>query len=185
MAMSDVEVIVVLKLEDKKTIVNEVAGVAQQALSLVAAEYSGLTVSQLTNLRKSARESGVYMRVVRNTLARRALEGTKFACMQDKLVGPLVLAFSQEDPGAAARLIREFVKTNEKLQVKALAIDNTLLPPEGLNQLADLPTRDQAIGLLMSVMTAPITKFVRTLAEPHAQLVRAVAAVRDQKQAAG
>jgi large subunit ribosomal protein L10 len=110
---------VVLKLEDKKTIVNEVAVVAKQALSLVAAEYSGLTVAQLTELRKSARESGVYMRVVRNTLARKALEGTQFACMQDKLVGPLVLAFSQEDPGAAARIIKEFVKTNDKLLVKA------------------------------------------------------------------
>jgi large subunit ribosomal protein L10 len=174
---------VVLKLEDKKTIVNEVSGVAKQALSLVAAEYSGITVDQLTNLRKSARNSGVYMRVVRNTLARRALEGTQFACIQEKLVGPLLLAFSNEDPGAAARLIKDFVKTNEKLKVKALAIDGQLLPPEGLNQLASLPTRDQAIALLMSVMNAPITKFVRTLAEPHAKLVRTIAAVRDQKQA--
>lgn len=173
----------VLKLEDKKTIVNEVSGVAKQALSLVAAEYSGLTVEQLTNLRKSARNANVYMRVVRNTLARRALEGTQFACMQEKLVGPLVLAFSNEDPGAAARLIKDFVKTNDKLKVKALAIDSQLLGPEGLNQLASLPTRDQAIALLMSVMNAPITKFVRTLAEPHAKLVRTIAAVRDQKQA--
>ena len=173
----------VLKLEDKKTIVNEVSSVAKQAISLVAAEYSGLTVGQLTELRKSARNAGVYMRVVRNTLAKRALDGTQFACMQEKLVGPLILAFSQEDPGAAARLIRDFVKTNDKLKVMALAIDSQLLPPAGLAQLADLPTRDQAIALLMSVMTAPITKFVRTLAEPHAMLVRTVAAVRDQKQA--
>ena len=155
--MSDVEVHVVLKLEDKKTIVNEVSGVAKQALSLVAAEYSGLTVGQLTDLRKSARNAGVYMRVVRNTLAKRALEGTQFACMQEKLVGPLLLAFSNEDPGAAARLIKEFVKTNEKLKVKALAIDSQLLPPSGLEQLASLPTRLQAIALLMSVMNAPIT----------------------------
>ena len=173
----------VLKLEDKKTIVNEVSGVAKQALSLVAAEYSGLTVGQLTDLRKSARNAGVYMRVVRNTLARRALEGTQFACMSEKLVGPLILAFSQEDPGAAARLIKEFAKTNEKLKVMALAIDSQLLPASGLDKLASLPTRDQAIALLMSVMKAPITKFVRTLAEPHAKLVRTVAAVRDQKQA--
>lgn len=174
----------VLKLEDKKTIVNEVAGIAKQAVSLVAAEYSGLTVSQLTKLRKSARESGVYMRVVRNTLARRALEGTQFACMQKELVGPLVLAFSQEDPGAAARLIKEFVKENEKLKVKALAIDNQLLPPESLNKLASLPTRDEAIAQLMSVMKAPITKLVRTLAEPQAKLVRTFAAIRDAKQSA-
>jgi len=175
---------VVLKLEDKKTIVNEVAEVAKQAVSLIAAEYSGLTVGQLTNLRKSARESGVYMRVVRNTLARRALEGTQFACMQDTLVGPLLLAFSKEEPGAAARLMKDFVKDNEKLVVKALAIDNQLLPASGLNALASLPTRNEAIAQLMSVMKAPITKFVRTLAEPHAKMVRTVAAIRDAKQSA-
>ena len=174
----------VLKLEDKKTIVSEVAGVAKQALSLVAAEYSGLTVAQLTQLRKSAREAGVYMRVVRNTLARKALEGTQFACMQDSLVGPLVLAFSQKEPGAAARLIKEFVKTNEKFVVRALAIDSQLLPPTGLNQLASLPTRDEAIAQLMYVMKAPITKLVRTMAEPQAKLVRTLAAIRDAKQSA-
>lgn len=174
----------VLKLEDKKTIVSEVAGVAQQAISLIAAEYSGINVAQLTELRKDARNSGVYMRVVRNTLARRALEGTKFECVKEELFGPLVLAFSQEDPGAAARLFKEFVKTNENLKVKLLSIDGKLLPGSELNALASLPTRDEAIALLMSVMIAPITKFVRTLAEPHAKLVRTVAAIRDQKQAA-
>lgn len=174
----------VLKLDDKKTIVNEVAGVAKQAVSLIAAEYSGLTVGQLTQLRKSARQSGVYMRVVRNTLARRALEGTQFACIQEKLVGPLILAFSQEDPGAAARLIKEFAKGNEKLKVMALAIESQLLPASGLNMLASLPTRDEAIAQLMSVMLAPVTKLVRTLAEPHAKLVRTFAAIRDQKQSA-
>lgn len=175
---------VALRLEDKKTIVSEVSQVAKQALSLVAAEYSGLTVTQLTGLRKSARETGVYVRVVRNTLARRAVEGTPFACVQDVLVGPLLLAFSQEDPGAAARLIKEFAKNNEKLKVKALAIDNQLLPAESIDQLASLPTRDEAIAQLMSVMQAPITKLVRTLAEPHAKLVRTIAAIRDQKQSA-
>jgi large subunit ribosomal protein L10 len=173
----------VLKLEDKRAIVNEVAQVANQALSLVAAEYSGLTVAQLTGLRKSAREAGVYMRVVRNTLARRALEGTQFACIQQELVGPLVLAFSQEDPGAAARLIRDFAKENEKLKVRALAIDSQLLPAEGLSKLANLPTRNEAIAQLMAVMKAPITKLVRTMAEPHAKLVRTIAAVRDAKAA--
>jgi large subunit ribosomal protein L10 len=185
MAMSDNwRYQVVLKLEDKKTIVSEVAGVAKQAVSLIAAEYSGLTVSQLTGLRKSARAAGVYMRVVRNTLARRALEGTQFACIQEELVGPLVLAFSKEDPGAAARLIKEFVKENEKLKVKALAIEGQLLPPEGLNKLASLPTRDEAIAQLMSVMKAPITKLVRTMAGPHTKLVRTIAAIRDAKTSA-
>lgn len=173
---------VVLKLKDKEQIVSEVAGVAKNALSLVAAEYSGLTVAQLTELRKTGREKGVSIRVVRNTLARRALDGTQFACMQEELVGPLLLAFSQEDPGAAARLIRDFVKQNEKLKVKALAIENKLLPAESLSSLASLPTRNEAIGQLMSVMQAPITKFVRTLAEPHAKLVRLFAAIRDAKQ---
>jgi large subunit ribosomal protein L10 len=175
---------VVLKLDDKKTIVNEVADVAKHAVSLIAAEYSGLTVSQLTNLRKTARESGVYMRVVRNTLARRALEGTQFACMQDVLVGPLLLAFSKDHPGSAARVIKAFVKDNEKLKVKALALDNQLLPAEGLNTLASLPTREEGIAQLMSVMKAPITKLVQTMAEPHAKLVRTIAAIRDAKQSA-
>jgi large subunit ribosomal protein L10 len=178
------EVQVVLKLEDKKTIVMEVAAVAKQASSLIAAEYSGLTVAQLTALRKSAREGGVDMRVVRNTLARRALEGTGFACMQEKLVGPLILAFSKEHPGAAARIMKDFVKQNEKLKVMALALENQLLPAESLNSLASLPTRDEAIAQLMSVMKAPITKFVRTTAEPLAKLVRTIAAIRDAKQSA-
>ncbi len=173
----------VLKLEDKKAIVSEVAGIAKQAVSLIAAEYSGLTVSQLTGLRKSARDAGVYVRVVRNTLARRALDGTQFACMQDELVGPLLLVFSQEEPGAAARIIKEFAKTNEKLKVKALALENQLLSAQSLDMLASLPTRDEAIAQLMSVMLAPITKLVRTMAEPHAKLVRTLAAIRDEKQA--
>lgn len=174
----------VLKLDDKKTIVSEVAEVASRSVSLIAAEYSGLTVAQLTGLRKTARQSGVYMRVVRNTLARRALEGTSFACIKPELVGPLLLAFSHEDPGAAARIIKDFVKDNDKLVVKALAFDNQLMPASGLEKLASLPTRDQAIAQLMSVMLAPVTKLVRTMAEPHAKLVRTVAAVRDAKQSA-
>lgn len=173
-----------LRLEDKKTIVSEIGVVAKQAISLVAAEYSGLTVGELTSLRKSARESGVFLRVVRNTLARRAFEGTQFACIQSELVGPLILAFSKEEPGAAARLFRDFAKTNEKLKVKALALNNQLLPAASLDKLASLPTRDEAIAQLMSVMLAPITKLVRTLAEPQAKLVRTLAAIRDAKQKA-
>ncbi len=171
-----------LNLSDKEGIVAEVAEVAKQATSLVAANYSGLTVGQMTSLRQSARSTGVQMRVVRNTLARRAFEGTKFACMDPALVGPLVLAFSSEDPGAAARLFRDFTKKFEKLEVKALSIDGMLLPAKDLGRLANLPTRDEAISMLMSVMQAPITQFVRTLAEPHSKLVRTFAALRDQKQ---
>lgn len=173
-----------LKLDDKKAIVAEVTEIANKSLSLVAADYCGLTVAQLTELRKSARHSGVYMRVIRNTLARRAFAETKFACMDPALVGPLVLAFSLEDPGAAARLIRDFAKKFDKLVVKALSIEGSLLPATDLNRLANLPTRNEAIAQLMSVMLAPVTKFVRTLAEPHSQVVRVVAAIRDKKEQA-
>lgn len=171
-----------LRLNDKKAIVAEVAAVAQKATSVVAASYSGLTVAQLTQLRKVSREAGVHVRVVRNTLARRAFEGTQFACMDEALVGPLLLAFSKEEPGAAARVFRDFAKKVEKLQVKALSMDGALFAAKDLNRLANLPTRNEAIAQLLSVMQAPITKFVRTLAEPHGKLVRTIAAVRDQKQ---
>lgn len=171
-----------LRLDGKKAIVAEVAEVARQSTSVIAAEYSGLTVPQLTELRDKARASGVYMKVIRNTLARRAFEGTKFACMDSALIGPLVLAFSKDEPGAAARVFRDYAKKWEKLEVKALSIDGQLLPGSDLNRLASLPTRDEAIAQLMSVMLAPITKLVRTMAEPHAKLVRTIAAIRDQKQ---
>lgn len=173
-----------LRLEDKKAIVAEVAEVAKSATSVVAADYCGLTVKQLTQLRHTARSTGVYLRVVRNTLARRAFEGTQFACMDPALVGPLVLAFSKDDPGAAARLIKDFAKKFDKLVVKALSVDGALLPATDLNRLASLPTRNEAIAQVMSVMLAPITKFVRTLAEPHSQVVRVVAAIGEKKKQA-
>jgi len=175
---------VTLRLDGKKAIVAEVAEAARQATSVIAAKYSGLTVAQLTELRKKARESGVQMKVVRNTLARRAFEGTQFACMDAALIGPLVLAFSKDEPAAAARVFKEYVKKWEKLEVKALSIDGQLLPGTDLNRLASLPTRNEAIALLMSVMLAPVTKLVRTLSEPHAKLARTIAAIRDQKQQA-
>lgn len=173
-----------LTLEAKKAIVNEVAEVAANAPSAIAAEYAGITVEQMTQLRQSARASGVYLRVVRNTLARRALENTKFECMRDGLVGPLLLAFSSNEPGAAAKIIRDFAKANVKLVVKLVALDGKLLQPSDIEVLASMPGREQAISMLMGVMIAPISKFVRTLAEPHAKLVRTIAAVRDKKQAA-
>jgi large subunit ribosomal protein L10 len=175
---------VTLKLDGKKAIVAEVSEIAKQASSVIAANYSGLTVLQVTELRKKAREAGVYVRVVRNTLARRAFEGTKFACMDPALVGPLVLAFSKDEPAAAARIFKEYVKKFEKLEVTAFSIDGQLLSGKDLNRLASLPTRNEAIAQLMSVMQAPITKFVRTLAEPHSKLVRTFAALRDKKQQA-
>ena len=175
---------VALTLEGKKAVVTEVAEVAKGALSAIAAEYRGLTVAEMTDLRVNARNAGVYVRVVRNTLARRALEGTDFACMNDGLTGPLVLAFSREEPGSAARVMREYAKGNGKLVIKLVSFDGKLLETSDVARLANLPTKDEAISQLMSVMTAPISKLVRTLAEPSAKLVRTLAAVRDQKQAA-
>ncbi len=172
-----------LKLEEKKAIVEQVAGVASTAHSAVAAEYRGLAVAEMTKLRSQAREAGVHVRVVPNNLAKRALSETSFSCLDKMLVGPIVLMFSQQDLGSAARLARDFSKDHEKLVVKALSIDGELMAASELNAIANLPTKDEAIALLMSVLKAPISKFVRTVAEQHAQVVRAMAAVRDQKQA--
>lgn len=172
-----------LNLEQKKVVVAELANVAAQAHSLVAAEYSGLTVEQLTELRKKARQSKVFVKVAKNTLVSRAVEGTDYACVKDALVGPMLYAFSQEDPGAAGRLIKEFSKANEKLVPKVVAIGGQMYPGTHVEKLASLPTREQALAMLMGVMQAPITKLVRTLAEPAAMVARAVAAVRDTKTA--
>ncbi len=171
-----------LKIQDKQAIVAEVAEVASSAYSAIAAEYRGMTVDEMTALRKQARENGVYLRVVRNTLARRAIEGTDFECMQETLVAPLVLAFSQEDPGAAARLIRDYSKECDKLVVKSIGISGQLMDASELDTLAKMPTYDQAVASLMSVMQAPITKFVQTLNEVPSKFVRTVAAIRDSKE---
>jgi len=168
----------------KETIVAEVAEVAATAYSAVAAEYSGLTVEDMTQLRVEARKAGVYLRVVKNTLARRAVEKTEFACMQEGLTGPLVLAFSQEDPGAAARVINDFSKQNDKLIVKLVSIGGKLLEPSQIEDLAKMPTYDQAISLVMAVMKAPVEKLTRTINEVPGKLVRTVAAIRDAKEAA-
>lgn len=173
-----------MRLEEKQALVAEVNAVAAKAFSALTAEYRGLTVEQITNLRVKARKDGVWLKVVKNTLAKRAIAGTEYECLQDSLKGPLILAFSKEDPGAAARIAKDFAKDNEQFVVKALALGGKLLPASDLERLSKLPTREQALATLMAVMKAPIEKFVRTLAEPHAKLVRTVAAVRDQKQAA-
>lgn len=173
-----------LRLEQKKEIVASVADVANRSLSLIAADYKGLTVSQMTALRVEARKAGVYLRVARNTLVQRALKGTPFECLNDSLVGPVLLAFAGDELSAGARLLRDFAKTNEKLVVKALSLGGKLLDAKQLEAVAKLPTRDEAISQLLAVMRAPIAKFVQTLAAPPSKLVRTLAAVRDQKQAA-
>jgi large subunit ribosomal protein L10 len=173
-----------LNLEQKKAIVAEVADVASSALSAVAAEYRGLSVEAMTGLRSTARQNGVYLRVVKNSLARRAVEGTDFECMRDGLTGPLVLAFSQEDPGAAARVIKDFAKQNDKLVVRLVSIGGKLLEPGDIETLAKMPTYDEAISMLMSVMKAPIQKLTSTLNEVPGKLVRTVAAIKEAKEAA-
>jgi large subunit ribosomal protein L10 len=174
-----------LNLEDKKALVQEVSEIAAKAQSVVAAQYRGITVSQMTDLRAKARGQGVYMRVVKNTLARKALIGTSFETIGPQLKGPLVLAFSKDDPGAAARVVKDFAKTNDKLVATLVSIGGQVLPGKDIERIASLPTRDQALSQLLGLLKAPIEKLVRTLAEPQAKLVRTIAAVRDQKQAAG
>ena len=172
-----------LRLEDKQAMVTEVQAVAQTAHSVVAAEYRGLTVSQLTGLRAKARQAGVYMRVVKNTLARRAVTGTPFECIAGSLKGPLILAFSKEDPGAAARVVKEFAKGNDRLVATLVALGGQIYPPAEIDRVASLPTKAQALSMLLGVMKAPVTKFVRTLAEPAAKLVRTVDAIKGTKAA--
>ena len=173
-----------LTIEQKKAVVADVAETANSALAAVAAEYCGLTVEDMTDLRVKAREGGVYLKVAKNTLVRRAVEGTDFECMQDGLTGPLLFAFSMDDPGAAARLVKDYAKDHDKLITKMVAVGGQLYDASELDRLSRLPTYDQAMALLMAVMKAPVEKFVRTLAEPHAKLARTLAAVRDAKQAA-
>lgn len=172
-----------LNLEDKKAIVAEVNDAASGALSAVIADYRGLTVGEMTEFRKQAREQGVYLRVVRNTLARRAVEGTEFECLQDALVGPTILAFSLEDPGAAARIIKDYAKEHENLEVKALAVGGLMYDASEIDRLAKLPTREQALGQLAGLLQAPIAKFARTINEVPSGIARALSAVKDQKAA--
>ena len=169
-------------LEDKKAIVADVNETAANALSLVIADARGVTVGAMDVLRKQARENGVKLRVVRNTLAKRAVQGTEFECVSDALIGPSIFGFSMEDPGAAARLFKDFANEQEHFEVKALSVGGKMLAASQIDALAKLPTREQALGMLASVMIAPVTKLARTLNEVPASVTRVVAAVRDQKQ---
>jgi large subunit ribosomal protein L10 len=172
-----------LRLEDKKQLVKEVNAVAGESVTAVAAEYRGLSVAEMTELRKEARNAGVYMRVVKNTLARRAVVGTDFECMQETLKGPILLAFAKDDPGAAARVIKDFAKGHDALQAVSLSAGGQLLPATDLNKLADLPTLDRARAILLGVMIAPMSKLVRTLAEPSGMLARTLNARGSQEAA--
>ena len=159
-----------LNLSQKKDVVAEVAEIAASAHSLIAAEYAGTTVSQMTAMRKQARETGVFLKVVKNTLAARAVAGTEYEVAKDSMVGPLLYAFSTEEPGAAGRLIKEFAKGNDKLKAKVVSVEGKLLPAAHVDVLASLPTREQALSML-----------ARVLAEPAAMFARAVKAVADKQ----
>lgn len=172
-----------LTLAAKKAVVEEVNAVASKAISAVVADYRGLTVNQMTQLRKEARQAGVFLKVVPNNLSKRAFETTDFACLNEVLVGPLFIALSLEAPSDAARLLKDFAKTNDSIEVKALSISGKLLGAEQLSAVASLPTREEALSKLLYVMKAPIEKFVRTMNEPHSKLVRTIAAVKDSKAA--
>jgi large subunit ribosomal protein L10 len=164
-----------LSIDAKRALVDEVSQVAASAHSAVAAEYRGLSVGEMTELRVVARKSDVYLKVVKNTLAKRAIEGTDFECMQSSLTGPLVLAFSREDPGAAARVIKGFAKDHDKLVTVAVALGGTLYSAADLDRVAALPTLDEARAMLLGTLSAPMSQLVRTLAEPGAMLARTLA----------
>ena len=172
-----------LQLEQKQAIVADVNAAAGNALSAVVADHRGVSVAEMTDLRRRARESGVTLRVVRNTLLKRAVAGTDYECLADVATGPTMLAFSNDDPGSAARLLKEAVREIEELDVKAVSIGGQLFAAEDIDRVATLPTRDEAIAMLMSVMQAPVAKLVRTLIEVPGKLTRTLAAVRDSKEA--
>ena len=172
-----------LKLSEKQAAVTEIAGVVAKASVIVVAEYRGLEVGNITVLRRQARESGVYLRVLKNSLARRAVEGTPFALLADKMVGPLIYGIST-DPVAAAKVLNGFAKDNDKLVIKAGAMANYLMDVNGVKALATMPSREELLSTLLGTMQAPITQFVRTLNEVPTKFVRGLAAVRDAKEPA-
>ena len=172
-----------LNRNEKAAVIEEVSAQVANAQSLVVAEYRGIDVASVTVLRKTARESGVYLRVLKNTLVCRAIAGTEFEGISDQLTGPLIYAIS-EDPVAAAKVLSNFAKTNEKIVIKAGALPSSVLDANGVKALATMPSRDELLSKLLGTMQAPIATFVRTLNEVPTKFVRGLAAVRDQKEAA-
>lgn len=171
-----------LNIEAKKVVVEKVNEIASKSISVGVAEYSGLNVEQMTNLRNSASQANVYLRVTKNTLAKRAIVDTDCECIKPMLVGPVILGFSEEEPGAVARVFLNFKKENKKLIVKGLGVSGSFIEADRIKSIADLPTKDQAISMVMSLMLAPVSKLTRTLNEVPTKLTRSLAAVRDQKQ---
>ena len=173
-----------LNREEKAAVIDEVGAQVASAQAIIVAEYRGLEVGSITALRRQARESGVYLRVLKNTLARRAVAGTPFEGLSDKLVGPLIYGISK-DPVSAAKVLSDFAKSNDKLALKAGAMPNAVLDQNGVKALASMPSREELLAQLMGTMQAPVTKFVRTLNEVPGKFVRTVAALRDEREKAG
>ena len=173
-----------LRLEDKKQLVKEVNAVAGDSVTAVAAEYRGLSVAEMTELRKEARNAGVYMRVVKNTLARRAVEGTDFECMQETLKGPILLAFAKDDPGAAARVIKDFAKEHGALQAVSLSAGGQLMPGSDLAKLADLPTKEQTLAMILGTISGPARNIAGVINAPGSSLVRVLNAYVEKQQEA-
>ncbi len=173
-----------LSYQNKQAIVAEISDVASESISLVVADYRGLTVTEMTDLRKTARESGVYVRVIRNTLAKRALKGSDFECMDESLTGPLVFGFAKNEPGAAARLFKNFAKDNKKLEVKALSLAGSFYDASHLDAIASLPSRDEAFSSLAAMLLAPATNLARLLQEPSVSLARGLNALKEKNEAA-
>jgi large subunit ribosomal protein L10 len=171
-----------LNLEQKKAVVVEVSEQVSTAQAIIVAEYRGLQVGEMTELRAQARKSGVYLRVLKNTLVRRAVEGTPFSGLANEMVGPLVFGISS-DPVSAAKVLSDFAKANDKFIIKAGAMPNQVMDVKGVQALASLPSRDELLAKLLGTMQAPVAKFVRTLNEVPTKFVRGLAAVRDQKAA--
>ena len=173
-----------LNLEEKKAVVEEIAAQVAGAKGIVLAEFRGLEVGNMTELRRRARGSGVYLRVLKNTLARRAVKDTPFAKLADQMVGPLVYGISS-DPVATAKVMNEFAKGNDKFVIKAGAMPNAVISPKEVAALASLPSREELLAKLLATMQAPIAQFVRTLNEVPSKFVRALAAVHDARARAG
>ncbi|SFP88201.1 LSU ribosomal protein L10P [Nitrosomonas cryotolerans] len=169
-----------LNLEEKKAIVAEVGAQVAKAEAMIIAEYRGLEVGQMTQLRARTRQSGIYFRVLKNSLVRRAVTDTPFAGLTKHMVGPLVYSIGS-DPVAAAKILHEFAKTNEKLVIKVGAMGGKVMSSEDVATLAALPSRDELLSKLLGTMQAPITKFVQTLNEVPTRFVRGLAIVRDKK----
>tara|TARA_R110002049_G_scaffold277232_3_gene455719 strand:- start:8197 stop:8727 length:531 start_codon:yes stop_codon:yes gene_type:complete len=172
-----------LNLDDKKAVVAEVSAELANAQVVIVAEYRGLEVGQITELRAKARESGVYLRVLKNTLVRRAVEGTPFEGLNEQMVGPLIYGIAA-DPVSPAKVLQEFAKTNDKLVIKGGAMPNYVMDAGGVKALASLPSREELLSKLLGTMQAPVAKFVQTLNEVPSKFVRTVAALRDSKETA-